>query len=115
MNQNNNYAPAMEMNQENNIVEEVVNTVIEEEYLAPAEVAIDNSSFVNSAPSMINNNNNKPNNLFNKVVEKIKNVANNREVKNNRELPKEIPGTCQKEDLNKMFQKFGTRGFNNQL
>lgn len=114
VNNMNTYSPAMAMANEVDLEqEEIVNTPIEEQYLAPSDVAIDNSSFVNAAPSMVVTN--KANNLFNKVVEKIKNVANNREEKNNRELPKEIPGTCQKEDLNKMFQKFGARGFNNQL
>ena len=74
---------------------------------------------MNAAPAMApmynkNNKNNKPNNLFNKVVEKIKNVGNNKQ-KENRQYPKELTGKCQKEDLNKMFNKFGTTGFNNQL
>ena len=63
---------------------------------------------------MYSRKNNKPKNLFNKVVEKIKNVGNNTE-RANRQYPKELAGKCQKEDLNKMFNKFGTTGFNNQL
>ena len=40
------------------------------------------------------------------------NINNN---KANRQYPKEVSGKCQKEDLNKMFNKFGSTGFNNQL
>lgn len=109
-------------NSNNNNLEEddeIMNTQIDNNMvaLAPSAMAIDNSSFINASPAMAplySPKNNKPKNLFNKVVEKIRNVGNNTE-KANRQYPKELEGKCQKEDLNKMFNKFGTTGFNNQL
>ena len=55
---------------------------------------------------MYSNNNKKS--LFGKIVDKVTG-------KSNREHPKELKGKCEKADLNNIFDKYGKRGFNNQL
>ena len=90
------------MNNNSNNVEpedEVVNTQVEDNMVAPppSAMVIDNSSFMNAAPVMtpMYSKNDKPKNLFNKVVEKIRNVGNNTE-KVNRKYPKELEGNAKK-------------------
>ena len=94
----------------NNRNNEIINTPIEENFLAPSDVAL-NTSSVNMAPDMSNqrnNRNNKNNNIFNKAANAIK------EAVNNRVRPKEVQGTCNSANVDRIFKKFGKTGFNNQ-
>ena len=67
---------------------------IEEQFLASSDVALNNTS-LNMAPVM-SPKLEKPKNLFNKTVEKIKEVISPEKPKQNRKYPKEMEAKCEK-------------------